>query len=813
MKVFVFMETTVFFWTALLSIPFAFSSAQRVPNTAAALNIRPKTIDEQSFTPDNLQGLWLIEFFSPYCPHCQSLAPKWQEAFLDSGAVNTYTPGRLAWGSVNCIEHGDLCASKDIRFFPAIKVYRDGEELYMLKNRDPSSDDLWAFAQHINENGEEALRIEHEIASESDINARKASKNQNTKGKDIQELTSDEFKPQQMHGLWLIEFYSPYCPLCKDFAPKYKGAFEDFLSITEVKAHELRWAAVNCVESADLCNVENVRGYPSISLYKNGRKMHQYRGSLERAAIIDYAKSILKNPNLETLDAGYFPENESVDLPAQESALSDSAFYKDNSAPKAWAERSEPYSTGVSVSFTPADFEKLVNKTTNQWIIKFYSPRCLHCQNMASSWTQFARNVKGRLNVGEVDCDKYFDLCENCDIIKYPTIRMYLGGGVFHDYKGEYLESGYEVFAKAAIGAYATIVNSISELRSSIIENHNLGINTFVFLYDDSVVAEDWDAMGFLAQNLAAEGARLYYMPNKERFANNGKDMLYPVIAFVEMSKKSGSLHFYEYPDSYHPLKLRDMKDVLGWANKIRFATMQQLDPVLMSQYAPIQCILITEDTNDLENVDIFDKHRELAALFYQHYLEKQQDDQDNLRAQRTRKYYQILKQGSEEKANQVLQVPINAPLRPEVVFAYISVSDWHRNYSLYLDVSRHQARDIVLTDFANQIYLDELNGIPLSANEITIKEAASQLLRKDRLADFQHMRHLFPGVKVLKLPEIKFEVPENKLWTILKRISRFCIALMCSLIFLRLITIWLKRTSRRPARQSLGYLASGKQD
>ena len=41
------------------------------------------------------------------------------------------------------------------------------------------------------------------------------------------------------------------------------------------------------------------------------------------------------------------------------------------------------------------------------WFIKYYAPWCGHCQRLAPSWEQMAKELKRQVNVGEVNCDDH----------------------------------------------------------------------------------------------------------------------------------------------------------------------------------------------------------------------------------------------------------------------------------------------------------------------------------------------------------------------------------------------------------------------
>ncbi|PWN98996.1 thioredoxin-like protein [Tilletiopsis washingtonensis] len=89
-------------------------------------------------------------------------------------------------------------------------------------------------------------------------------------------LTSATFTPSLSHGMWLVEFFSPYCPHCQQFAP----IWQDVLEMQEHLAtdSDFHMSRVNCIEQGDLCEAQKVLGYPALRLYADGQMVEQYSG-------------------------------------------------------------------------------------------------------------------------------------------------------------------------------------------------------------------------------------------------------------------------------------------------------------------------------------------------------------------------------------------------------------------------------------------------------------------------------------------------------------------------------------------------------
>ncbi len=61
-------------------------------------------------------GVWVVEFYAPWCGHCQQLAPEYQKA---AKALK----GIIGVGGVNCDEEKQLCGQFGVQGFPTIKIF------------------------------------------------------------------------------------------------------------------------------------------------------------------------------------------------------------------------------------------------------------------------------------------------------------------------------------------------------------------------------------------------------------------------------------------------------------------------------------------------------------------------------------------------------------------------------------------------------------------------------------------------------------------------------------------------------------------
>lgn len=99
----------------------------------------------------------------------------------------------------------------------------------------------------------------------------------------VQSITAAEFS-QVKKGIWLVEFYAPWCGHCRNLAPEYEKAAKALKGIAHI-------AAVDAdKERTDV----QIQGFPTIKLFVDG-KMSDYDGPRTAEGIVDFMFRKLRN--------------------------------------------------------------------------------------------------------------------------------------------------------------------------------------------------------------------------------------------------------------------------------------------------------------------------------------------------------------------------------------------------------------------------------------------------------------------------------------------------------------------------------------
>ena len=80
------------------------------------------------------------------------------------------------------------------------------------------------------------------------------------------------------------------------------------------------------------------------------------------------------------------------------------------------------------IELTDDNFDKLVLKSDDIWLVEFYAPWCGHCKNLAPHWAKAASELKGKVKLGALDATVHTAKASQYGIQGFPTIKFFPAG-------------------------------------------------------------------------------------------------------------------------------------------------------------------------------------------------------------------------------------------------------------------------------------------------------------------------------------------------------------------------------------------------
>lgn len=130
-----------------------------------------------------------------------------------------------------------------------------------------------------------------------------------TKSSGVVELTDNNFdnRVKDSDGVWIVEFYAPWCGHCQNLAPEYQKAAQALKVLSRTVRHEqgnplviirvfkfkgiINVGAVDCDTHKSLCGQYGVRGFPTIKIFgANKKSPEDFQGERTANGIVQAAQ-------------------------------------------------------------------------------------------------------------------------------------------------------------------------------------------------------------------------------------------------------------------------------------------------------------------------------------------------------------------------------------------------------------------------------------------------------------------------------------------------------------------------------------------
>ena len=260
-------------------------------------------LDKNSFEKEVVQSkdIWLIEFFAPWCGHCQNFAPEYEKA---ARALK----GIFKIGAVNADSEKELAGKYGIQGFPTVKFFGITKTNIQDYNGARSAQAIINYmfdrakdivnkrmGQTTNTNSNQKTNTNSNNNNNNQQKKKPPSSDKDVLVLDDKNFDETIFKSKEM---FIVAFYAPWCGHCQKLLPEWNAA------ATQLKG-QIKLAKVDATVNQQLASRYQIQGYPTIKIFPPGDKtnsnIEEYNGPRDEDGIIQYALSKLNS-------YGYVPD-------------------------------------------------------------------------------------------------------------------------------------------------------------------------------------------------------------------------------------------------------------------------------------------------------------------------------------------------------------------------------------------------------------------------------------------------------------------------------------------------------------------------
>jgi len=515
----------------------------------------------------------------------------------------------------------------------------------------------------------------------------------------------------------LYEFYYTSNPLPASTDSEELGSSLNSFS----RYYNMKFAKLDCVAFGTACSEIGVRSFPTIILFKDGEEINRSSGDRNMKDLSAYIED-----SLEIIRPGSRPAG-GIKLPK----VGDSSFttvqdtYKGStedtaakSVPgeagtkplvgpiprKPLPSKRKPNPDGKSVAFNAETFQSNVSRTLDGWFIVFYAPWCQHCQRMAPSWAQMAREMQGRLDVGEVNCDVERRLCREYGVNNYPVI-MYLKGSDRLEYEGlrglgDFMDFGNKVI-EANSGVRDVTATEFEEMEKT---------EEVIFVYFHNVATTTEDLLALDRLPLALVGRGRIVKTNDPALVKRFKITTWPRL----LVSRDGKPTVY---DQLAPQDMRNIPKLTAWMQSVWLPLVPELTAGnakdLMEGKFAVLGILNRERP---EEMAIARRELKNAAIEWM----DRQTLAFQLERQELRDAKQLRIEEAEDRNDQrglraakSIRIDMNEIERKEVSFAWVDGVFWERWLKTTFGISVKEGEKVIIND-EDVSHALPIRGLPL---------------------------------------------------------------------------------------------------
>lgn len=339
-----------------------------------------------------------VMFYAPWCGHCKRVQTIW-----DQFAAENHEKRRIKVAKVDCTVHTPICASENIKAYPSFILYSDAQKFNYRGSRD-----IKEFNQFVGtvvldlkdgavplESGEATSKTEPTPEDVDDVPVLPT------------KLTKDTFKSEIEEDFTFVDFFAPWCSHCVKLEPTWKKLADALKYNKKIKV-----AQVDCTADPELCQAQNINGYPTLNLYKDGYLVTQYTQSRTLSNLVGFVQSTLARDDLI----------ERHDEVKEENNEDDSQGGGDEE---------------IDMKLNEETYKGLMSKTPHLVYFHNSGPEFSNMDLLVFEQVQHRLRLQNsNVVVAVIDCSKINMLCTELGIHMYPSVIYFTSIADYSQYFG-----------------------------------------------------------------------------------------------------------------------------------------------------------------------------------------------------------------------------------------------------------------------------------------------------------------------------------------------------------------------------------------
>ncbi|KAH8659165.1 hypothetical protein BGZ60DRAFT_471864 [Tricladium varicosporioides] len=517
--------------------------------------------------------------------------------------------------------------------------------------------------------------------------------------------------------------------------------------------YNFHFGSLDCIAFGSTCSAHKVGAFPTFVLYKNKEEVKRFEGEKDMKNLSDFIEETLETirPGSRPIGGPKLPkpgDKSSTDFngpePAptagrKEKALSasasedamptktKSAVLKATPSKKKPIKPTKPHSNpnplGKSTPFTAESFQTQVTMTQDPWFIKFYAPWCGHCQAMAPNWVQLAKEFKGKLNIGEVNCDVETRLCKDVHVRGYPTI-LFFRGGERVEYDGLRGLGDFVNYANKAIDIGDGVKDVDAASFKELEEKEEV---IFLYFYDHATTSEDFAALERLTLSLI--GHAKLVKTDSAVLAERFKITTWPRL----LVSRDGRPTYYT---ALAPQDMRDFRQVLHWMQSVWLPIVPELTASNSREIMDGKLVVLGILTRERPNEFMMAKKEIKSAAL--EWMDKQTQNFQRER-QELRDSKQLRIEEAEDRNDQralraakSIRINMDQSSQKEVGFAWVDGVFWERwvRTTYGIEVAKDGEKVIINDEDSRRYWDNTISGSPIMASRTSILETIGKVVK-----------------------------------------------------------------------------------